>query len=57
MVRHLPDNGPAHSLVALSSVASVVVVGSRGLTGIRSVFGSVSREVVEGAHSTVVVVR
>ncbi len=57
VVRHLPDNGPAQSLVALSSGASVVVVGSRGLTGIRSVFGSVSREVVEGAHSTVVVVR
>jgi nucleotide-binding universal stress UspA family protein len=57
VVRHLPDNGPAHSLVRLSSGASVVVVGSRGLTGIRSVFGSVSRDVVEGAHSTVVVVR
>ena len=57
VVRHLPDNGPVHSLVSLSSGASVVVVGSRGLTGIRSVFGSVSRDVVEGAHSTVVVVR
>ena len=57
VVRHLPDNGPVHSLVRLSSGASVVVVGSRGLTGIRSVFGSVSRDVVEGAHSTVVVVR
>ena len=58
VVRHLPDNGPvAQPGGAVRPAASVVVVGSRGLTGIRSVFGSVSRDVVEGAHSTVVVVR
>jgi nucleotide-binding universal stress UspA family protein len=32
-------------------------VGSRGLTGLHRLMGSVSRAVIEHAHSTVVVVR
>ena len=57
VVRHLPEAGPAQTLVALSRTAATVVVGSRGRTGARAVFGSVSREVVEHAHCTVIVVQ
>ena len=55
--RHLPDDGPVHALVEMSSDASLLVVGSRGRTGIASVLGSVSRDVLERAHCTVLVVR
>lgn len=55
--RHLPEGAAAQTLVAMSSDAAVVVIGSRGRTGPTALMGSVSRVVVERAHSTVVVVR
>ena len=55
--RHLSDEDPARALLQLSRTASTVVVGTRGQTGVHSLLGSVSRELVEGAHCTVVVVR
>lgn len=55
--RLLPDVSPSAGLLGESDSASVVVVGSRGRSGLTSVFGSVSRSVVEQAHCTVVVVR
>jgi len=55
--RHLSDENPARALLHLSRTASTVVVGTRGQTGVHSLLGSVSRQVVEGAHCTVVVVR
>jgi nucleotide-binding universal stress UspA family protein len=55
--RHLPDASPAAGLVELSETAAAVVVGSRGRSGVKSVFGSVSRSVLEHAHCTVIVVR
>jgi nucleotide-binding universal stress UspA family protein len=55
--RHLPDTGPVTGLVEMSETASAVVVGSRGRTGLKSLIGSVSRSVLEHAHSTVVIVR
>jgi nucleotide-binding universal stress UspA family protein len=51
------DSSPSSGLVQLSETASVVVVGSRGRTGLSSIFGSVSRSVLEHAHCTVVVDR
>jgi nucleotide-binding universal stress UspA family protein len=49
---------PTRALVAASERASTVVVGRRGHGWVRShLLGSVSRAVVEQAHSTVVVVR
>jgi nucleotide-binding universal stress UspA family protein len=55
--RRVPDVSPSAGLVGLSDTAAVVVVGSRGRSGLKSVFGSISRSVVEHAHCTVVVVR
>jgi nucleotide-binding universal stress UspA family protein len=54
--RALLDGDAAQVLVDMSADAALVVVGSRGRTGVRAIFGSVSREVVERAHCTVVVV-
>ena len=55
--RRLPDASPLDTLVELSETAAVVVVGSRGRTGLQALSGSVSRAVVEHAHCTVVVAR
>jgi nucleotide-binding universal stress UspA family protein len=55
--RHLPDDGPVPALVEMSKDARLLVVGSRGRTGLASVIGSVSRDVLEHAHCTVLVVR
>jgi nucleotide-binding universal stress UspA family protein len=55
--RHLPDASPVGGLVERSETAAVVVVGSRGRSGVKTVIGSVSRSVLEHAHCTVVVVR
>ena len=55
--RHLPEQRAVDALVAWSPGADCVVVGSRGLTGLHRLMGSVSRAVIEHAHSTVVVVR
>jgi nucleotide-binding universal stress UspA family protein len=55
--RYLPDDGPVHALVSRSERAECVVVGSRGRSGPHVLLGSVSRALVERAHSTVVVVR
>jgi nucleotide-binding universal stress UspA family protein len=55
--RHMPDGGAVQSLVEMSADAAAVVIGSRGRTGPKVLAGSVSRLVVERAHSTVVVVR
>jgi nucleotide-binding universal stress UspA family protein len=52
-----PELPPVQALVEQSKSASLVVVGTRGLTGVQAVFGSVSREVLERAHCTVLVVR
>ena len=57
VTRHIPDSSPIQSLVAMSRDAAVVVVGSRGLVGLRAVLGSVSRDVVQRAECTVVVAR
>jgi nucleotide-binding universal stress UspA family protein len=57
VTRHLADGAAAQTLVDLSKDASAVVIGSRGRTGPKALMGSVSRIVVERAHSTVVVVR
>ncbi|MGZ4426445.1 MAG: universal stress protein [Nocardioidaceae bacterium] len=55
--RHMPDRDPVPTFVDLSDTADTIVLGTRGRTGMRSVFGgSVSRSVVEQAHCTVVVV-
>jgi nucleotide-binding universal stress UspA family protein len=54
--RRMPDRDPSDTLVAMSRNAAVVVLGSRGRTGLRAAVSSVSRDVVERAHSTVVVV-
>jgi nucleotide-binding universal stress UspA family protein len=55
--RSLPDASPLDTLVRLSETAALVVVGSRGRSGLRALGGSVSRAVVEHAHCTVVVAR
>lgn len=55
--RRVVEDDPVLALVERSEDAAAVVVGSRGLSWARSVIGSVSRAVVERAHSTVVVVR
>ena len=57
VTRHMPDGGAVRTLVDMSTHASAVVIGSRGRTGPKVLAGSVSRIVVERAHSTVVVVR
>lgn len=53
----LVDATPARALVDASTTSDLVVVGSRGKAGVGAYLGSVSRWVVEHAHSTVVVVR
>ena len=56
--RQVVQGSPTGALVAASRTASTVVVGCRGRGTVRShLLGSVSRSVVEQAHSTVVVVR
>jgi nucleotide-binding universal stress UspA family protein len=55
--RHLPEEWPVPALVERSRSARTVVVGSRGRTSTIGLIGSVSRAVVEHAHSTVLVVR
>ena len=57
VTRLTPDLSPVQALVEQSNGASHVLVGTRGLTGTKAVFGSVSREVLERAHCTVLVVR
>ena len=57
VTRHMPEKAAVQTLVAMSTDASAVVIGSRGRTGPKALVGSVSRIVVERAHSTVVVVR
>ena len=57
ITRHLPDASAVQTLLDMSVDASAVVIGSRGRTGPKALIGSVSRIVVERAHSTVVVVR
>lgn len=57
VTRHVPDGSAVPTLVDMSVEASAVVIGSRGRTGPMILMGSVSRVVVERAHSTVVVVR
>jgi nucleotide-binding universal stress UspA family protein len=53
----LVDATPARALVDASAASDIVVVGSRGKTGVGVYLGSVSRWVVEHARCTVVVVR
>jgi nucleotide-binding universal stress UspA family protein len=55
--RHLPETSATETLLSLSGSASAVVVGSRGRTGPRALLSSVSRDLVERAASTVIVVR
>lgn len=54
---HLPDENPLTTLLDLSDQAAMVVVGSRGLTGLGAVLDSVSRDVAARAACTVVVAR
>lgn len=50
--------GPARSLIRLSASAWMLVVGSRGLGGIKQImFGSVSDDVVRNAQCPVLVTR
>ena len=52
------NGGPAHSLIALSAAARMLVVGSRGLGGLAHVMlGSVSEEVVKKARCPVLVTK
>jgi nucleotide-binding universal stress UspA family protein len=51
----LPDE-PVAALVAAAADADLLVVGSRGLHGLRAL-GSVSERVAHQAHSSVLVVR
>jgi nucleotide-binding universal stress UspA family protein len=51
----LPDK-PARALVAAAADADLVVVGSRGLHGVKSL-GSVSERVAHKAPSSVLIVR
>jgi nucleotide-binding universal stress UspA family protein len=55
--RHLPETSATETLLGLSGTASAVVVGSRGRTGPRALLSSVSRDLVERADCTVIVVR
>ena len=56
--RRLVHETPTQALVTASEIASVVVVGCRSRGAVqRGLLGSVSRSVVEHAHSTVAVVR
>lgn len=55
--RHMPEQRPVDALVERSTAADCVVLGSGGRVGARALLGSVSRAVIEHAHSTVVVVR
>lgn len=55
--RQVTDGGAVPTLVAMSKAAELVVVGSRGRTGLASLLGSASRDLVERAHCTVMVVR
>lgn len=57
VTRQTLDGSPVHALVSMSQDAEALVVGSRGLTGLKAVLGSVSRDVVERAACTVVVAR
>ncbi|CAN5617704.1 universal stress protein [soil metagenome] len=55
--RQVTDGGAVPVLVSMSRDAERVVVGSRGRTGLSSLLGSTSRDLVERAHCTVMVVR
>ncbi len=56
--QRLVEAEAGEGLVAASSEADLVVVGSHGRSGLRAaILGSVSRHVVEHAHCPVVVVR
>jgi nucleotide-binding universal stress UspA family protein len=54
--RRMPDAPAGHVLADMSQGALAVVVGTRGRTGLPSLLGSVSRHLLEHAHSTVLVV-
>jgi nucleotide-binding universal stress UspA family protein len=55
--RHLADGGPAGAILDSAKDASLVVVGSRGMGGLKSaLMGSVSRQVAHHAPCPVVVV-
>jgi nucleotide-binding universal stress UspA family protein len=57
VTRQLADGSPVQVLLSMSRDAATLVVGSRGLTGLQAVLGSVSRDLVERAACTVVVAR
>ncbi|CAN5617527.1 universal stress protein [soil metagenome] len=57
VTRDTADGNPIQVLLDLSQHAAVVVVGSRGLTGLQAVLGSVGRDVTARASCTVVVAR
>jgi nucleotide-binding universal stress UspA family protein len=56
VARRLPDDGPTQALVTASRTASALVVGVHARTGLHRMASSVSRDVLEGAESTVVIV-
>jgi nucleotide-binding universal stress UspA family protein len=55
--RHQSSESATHTLLRLSTRASTVVVGTRRRTGASAMLTSVSRDLVERAHCTVIVAR
>ena len=58
VVTHVSSDEPAHALVAIADDerAQMIVVGNRGMTGVRRALGSVPNRVSHQAHCGVLIV-